>query len=742
MSTALAKQSEFAWTRGRVALLAAAGFVVLAWAIASIGGPLTPLQASAAVTYWILVSSWAPALYIMSGIGLGRAALRFFAGAKERWAIQAAVGLSIQLTVGHAINCAGVWLPGVAWNLVSLVPGVVGLALLVTSLRTGDASGGERHVRPGAWMLGLAAGGLALAVMVVAACEAPGVLWASEFGGFDVLSYHLQLPREWLEMGRLSPVTHNVYSYLPSYFESAFLTLQLWTFAPRTTADSVSGILAGDGWRALSCQMLHVGFGVVAAWMVAAGTRELVARTEIDGEAGDLTGVDAAVPLISFGARHRTSGTGWIGAACFLSVPWVVVVGSMAYNELAMCALFAGAMVVACDRGLTAIARGVLAGWLLGVACGLKPTAIVLAAPATGVALLWFSPLRSWVVVTVAALVAGAAALAPWMIRNWIACGNPVFPYVHGLFGDAHWTAEQYARFAGAHHFGGTWADRLRLLFLIDPTDPAGARHRGMMHPQWSVFFPLVGVAGVLGLAVRSVHRVAAMLVIGILLQVAAWLTLTHLQSRFLLPLAVPGATVVGVVGSGLWITTRLTKQAHPQRSLPSGRGLLSAGLVPAAVLLCAGFMSMRSLDAFWSERGGSPNRLLAVGPEGLARRDLRIGERAPVKPGEKLYLLGDSAAFYFPGPLVYHTTWDSSPLGEILRGTPSGAIAWSEKMRERGIGAVLVNPGELDRLIGASWYDPAVTLDVVGKWLRDGATVVPTVDETVLVARPREEKR
>jgi hypothetical protein len=46
----------------------------------------------------------------------------------------------------------------------------------------------------------------ALAVLLLAACCPPGTLWRSEALGFDVLSYHLQLPREWLAGGRLAPL--------------------------------------------------------------------------------------------------------------------------------------------------------------------------------------------------------------------------------------------------------------------------------------------------------------------------------------------------------------------------------------------------------------------------------------------------------------------------------------------------------------------------------------------------------
>ncbi|MGH7243185.1 MAG: hypothetical protein ACREJD_07195 [Phycisphaerales bacterium] len=706
-------------TTGRAAWIGLVGLLaLLVGAIASIGGPLTGLQGPAAAVYWIVRSCWAPTLYIASAIGLGTLALPLYREAKNRLAIQAAAGLSIQLTIGHLINWAGEWLPGIAWNIAALVPGIVGLALLVLSIRKAAQS---KQPTPGVGLWVIAAGAcvLSLAVMLVAACEAPGMLWASEFGGFDVLSYHLQLPREWLEFGRLAPLNHNVYSYLPSYFESAFLTLQLWTFAPRTTASGMSGMLADDGWRALSCQMLHVGFGVVGAWLVAGATRELIART-----------TPADSPDDGGGWLSSREG-GWIGAAAFLCVPWIVVVGSMAYNELTLCALFAGAMVVAMDRGVPAVSRALLVGWLVGVACSVKPTALIMVAPAAGIAIVWFSPARTWALLSACAMLSGLIALLPWLARNWLASGNPVFPYAHSVFGDAHWTVEQYGRFAGAHHFDGTWFDRIRMLVMLDPSDPAGPRHRGLLHPHWSVFFPLVGIAALVGVAASRIRSAAALLIGGLALQTGAWLVLTHLQSRFLIPLAIPGAMLIGLVGSGTWL------------NVASPRWMLYRRLVAITATLSAAFMAIRSLDTFWSERGGRPNQTLAFGPEALAQSYLRVGESSLVHPGERLYLLGDSTPFYVPGPLIYHTTWDTSPLGDAVRtskATSNAPFEWSGKLLDRGVDAVLISFSELDRLIESKWYDPAVSRDVVRRWLEATVPATPAKADNIelpLVVRP-----
>ncbi|MFG0259798.1 MAG: hypothetical protein ACF8LK_05530, partial [Phycisphaerales bacterium JB041] len=72
--------------------------------------------------------------------------------------------------------------------------------------------------------------------------------------------------------------------------------------------------------------------------------------------------------------------------------------------------------------------------------------------------------------------------------------------------------------------------------------------------------------------------------------------------------------------------------------------------------------------------------------------------------------LVGDSTPLYFGPGIVYHTTYDTSPLGELLRETPADAAAIARGLRERGIGWVLVNDSELRRLRQSGWYDPDVT--------------------------------
>ncbi|MEZ6319149.1 MAG: hypothetical protein R3B49_10435 [Phycisphaerales bacterium] len=83
---------------------------------------------------------------------------------------------------------------------------------------------GTLHLSGGGWAWIVA---VPIGVLVVACASPAGWLWDSEFGGFDALAYHLELPQEWMQRaGRVWPVDHNVYSYLPSYVEAAYVQVR------------------------------------------------------------------------------------------------------------------------------------------------------------------------------------------------------------------------------------------------------------------------------------------------------------------------------------------------------------------------------------------------------------------------------------------------------------------------------------------------------------------------------------
>jgi hypothetical protein len=559
----------------------------------------------------------------------------------------------------------------------------------------------------------------AVAIMLVAACNPPGWLWESEAGGYDVLEYHLQLPQEWIRLGRLQPLDHNVYSFLPGYVEAAFYHLAAMMGAPAAPQglSRTWGLLAGDGVGVLSCQWLSVGIAILAAVLVGRLVMQCGRAAVVKGDAR---------------SEKRLVTGATLAGALLLCTPWTVVVGSMAYNDLGVVVLLAGAMIAAFEDGLKPWSRGAIVGLLVGFACGCKPTAIFLAGVPAGIVLLGATPRRWWWAAAGAGTVTGLLAIAPWMTRNWLASGNPVFPFGASIFGSAHWTAEQVARYGAAHADHGPLLYRIGLLFLADPNDPAGPRHRGLLHPQWFIFFPMTVLAAAIAAIRRPLRPVVGLLTISLLAQVGAWIFLTHIQSRFLLPLAVPSCALFGLAATRPEPRTdRATALLTRARVGTRATSLLA----PAACLLQAG----AALVIFTNQRGGKPNTFLQGGPgvrTGAAfTSEERAGANAALGPdlyvnfnvpsGRIVYLLGGSTPLYFTADVLYNTTWDRWPLGEAIRAAPGDPAAWSRDLARRGVSLVLLNWVELARLSRTGWADPVVTPGAVDAWLKSGVRVI-----------------
>ena len=506
----------------------------------------------------------------------------------------------------------------------------------------------------------------AAALMLGAACIAPGILWQpTEAGGYDALEYHLQLPVEWASGGAIRGLEHNAYSWLPGLFEAAYTHLHIWS---------------GAQWEwAHAAQLLHVAMATLAA-----------------------LGIMRIVILLG-----GSSSTGGLAAAAYLATPWTVVTGSLAYNEQAMMALGAAALALALQdspsgarwpRRLNGLAIGLLCGFAMMVkltAAGMivLPIVLILVVLRRG-----WGPL-------VMLLIGASLVVAPWLIRNALATGNPVFPMFTELLGTGHWTAEQAARWERAHapHDGPLQG----LALLLSPT-------RGLLHAQFGYALPIAAAFGA-ALALRDMQtkKPAMLMLIVIASQALFWILLTHQQSRFLVPVLLPMCVLAGL-------------------ALIALRGALGGQVAVAVVVVV---QLAFSFAVYYRQAGGYAAQLI----DGTK---LMVSEVRPYQqlnrlpPGSRIYSEGFATPFYVRTPMDYHTVWDDSPLGEPLfhRG-PEAAAAW---LGEQGYTHLV-----LDRAMLSLWtspgnygYDPDVPLDALATLAREHLRLLPSPypEEPVLI--------
>ena len=651
--------SGAATVRAAVVLIpAAVALLSLVFAFAATGSPdpSTAALRFAFVIETLLTAGGVVGVWMLSAMGWGGLwAPLVRDAAHERW-LRFACGVATSLWLAHAVGAAAILAHRpMAWAM--LVGGVVLLAVPPRSgaLRIPRLSPVTLLSTP------------AIAVMLVAAASLPGWLWESESYGYDVLEYHLQLPKEWLASGRLGGLEHNVFSFLPGYVEAVYL--QIGALA--------GDLLVGAGILLRAAQLLQAALAVAGALML--GALAAGRAREALGEIQD---------------RHVA---GFVVCVVLL-VPWVQVVGSLAYNDVAVVFFFAAALMAVRGVRSRPWAAAFLAGWLVGVATGAKLTSVLLLGLPVFAALVHECAAGERVRSVVWAALGGILALGPWLLRNLVDTGNPLFPFGTEVFGLAHWSSEQLARWQDAHGFDGDAAARVR------------AAGGAILHPQYSTFFGLVAVGVAAGLWKGARLRREVTLFAGLLvLLLAGWATATHLHPRFLLPAIAPGAVLVGLVAARI---------LGPRSDVPAVRlAAMSVALVP---------MIAASVGNFRVQRGGDPSAFVSPGAfavrtgqafagdpelENVAPLSYHINFELP--EGSLVYLLGDARALYLLAPVLYHTAFDRSPLGELMRAHPGDPAAWAEGLAGLGVTHVLVSYAELDRLQRQRLYDPLVTKEV-----------------------------
>ncbi len=576
-----------------------------------------------------------------------------------RVATAGGVGLGVFSLLG-----LGLGLVGALNRPVAVAFPVVGYVLLGVDLtRRGVVAGwggpavGRWLRRPAgaAWVWVLPA--VSLTMAGVAASVWPAVLWrdSGDPHPYDVMSYHLQVPREWYEAGRIGPLGHNMFSYFPMNAEVQSLLLMHAAGGPR------------GPWAAMyAAQFVSVGYTLLMVLAVAGAVGSSLPES------------DGGRPGPSEYLRTGLGGGGWgpaIAAAVASAVPWVIMLGGVTYVEAALMCYTTLAVAWAMRAtepggsaaGSSVVRPMVVAGVMAGLACGVKITAVpmlLLAVPAAvAVAVGRSVPRRRLAVGCGAAVVAGSLVVGPWLVRNVAWAGNPVWPVGMSVLGRDHFSAGQVERFRVAH--SPPAAER-----------PIGARVGVLWRDvlaHWQYGYVLLP-AGVVAAAVRWRDRPTRVLIVTAVFIGAVWFGFTHLLPRFGVMVIPVAAIAVGRAASGrLW----------------------PAGVAVAVAAAITGWSGVGPALGKWTLPA-------ANGPLfGLTDFADIVAESAPltdaVAGGKTIGLVGDAQAFFYQVPmgrLRYHTVFDL-PAGEA-----DPVAAYADRAAEGSPDWLLVvNPAEVARL-------------------------------------------
>ncbi|NLX95400.1 MAG: hypothetical protein GXY83_04420 [Rhodopirellula sp.] len=312
---------------------------------------------------------------------------------------------------------------------------------------------------------------------------------------FDVREYHLQVPKEFYQQGRITFLPHNVYGNMAMGTEMLSL---------------LAMVIAGDWW-----------LGALAGKALIAAFAPLT-----------------ALALFAAGRRYFSTTAGVAAAVLFISVPWVIQVSMLGLVDVAagcylLLALYSLLLYARPPRpdtgGDEAWPRLLLASYLAGAAVATKyPAALFVAAPLTA-AVGWMQFRRrrwtAWKPLAVFLLAIGMGC-GLWFAKNWVLTGNPTYPLLYEVFGGKTRTAEKNRQWTQAHQPTG---------FSIGAL--VGDLGRvGLTSPWLSpLLVPMAGLA-----LFRRRHRWMALILAAYFgYFIATWWLCTHRIDRFWIP-AIP----------------------------------------------------------------------------------------------------------------------------------------------------------------------------------------------------------
>lgn len=568
--------------------------------------------------------------------------------ARWRLLLGASLGLGVTSLLVLLLGMAGVLHRAVWIGILSLfaVVGIIRVRGDLAEAAKEDGSGksgASREQVHAPWLWLVLVPFLVLALH--SASNAPGFIWAEEGYGYDVLEYHLQMPKEYLQTGRISYAPHNVYANFPMNVEMLYLLAMI-------VHDEVYDL-------GTTANMIHLMFGALTVFAVWVVGREWSPR------AGQLS-------AIAMGTA------GWFG---YLSGLAYVEHGVLFLSAIAVAALL---------RMLKHSGRRMARGWIVlcgvcsGLACGCKYTAIPLTvAPiALAIVLGLGGGLRQRAVSLLLYLVATLLPFSPWLIKNALMTGNPVFPLANNYFRayPQGWGEEECGGWDRGHAIAET--DRglgARLLALWRHV-PMDAKQR---------FGPAIILLALIGLVGRPVNRADFILLTVLFAQVLAWLFTTHLYARFAVPFLMPLSILAG-------------------RAIQGG-GIRRRTWLVAGILLPGGAWNLFFNARLYATEApvGAPASFIYNGELPGLEYFAAINHELPETA--KVLMIGDARAFYVKREVDYCVVFNRNPFSEAVeRANNTGDIL--QWLRARGYSQVLVHWNEIARLTRTYGFSPFVT--------------------------------
>lgn len=464
---------------------------------------------------------------------------------------------------------------------------------------------------------------------------------------FDVREYHLQGPKEYYQNGYVGMLPHNVYTSFPFFTEILSL---------------LGMILRQDWYRGAMCgKAVLMGFAPLTA-----------------------------VTLYAAGKRWFSHEAGWIAALVYLSTPWVYRISIIAYTEggvafFLFVSLFAYMLSLEKSEDPKAKSKGILiTGMLAGSAMACKYPGVVQVVIPLGLAVLAFpffqkesndkvkQSLKLASIYSLGVLL----TIGPWLMKNLVETGNPVYPLVYSVFGGEDWDEELNAKWKNGHSSKGYPVAEIPVNFF-DVT----------VKSDW--LSPLLfGLAPLSLLCLKTERKRILFLWLFFIYLFSSWWLLTHRIDRFWVPL-IPVIALLAGVGfqfskGKLWKMT-------------------SRGFLVLVLVYNLGYISTELCGYNGYLVDHDKAKLMT---EGLSSGIQFINEN--LTDEDKVLCIGEAAVFDTRIPVVYNTVFDYSIFEEWFSKNEPGVAHKDQEfksageiqslLKEKGVTYLLVNWAEILR--------------------------------------------
>jgi hypothetical protein len=472
---------------------------------------------------------------------------------------------------------------------------------------------------------------------------------------YDAIEYHLQGPKEYFQQGRIAFLPHNVYTSMPFSVEMLHL---------------LGMVVLGDWWRgALAGQLLVALFAPATAVLIAETARRWVSPR-----------------------------AAWFAAVVYLTTPWVDRLAVIPFVEGPLCFYHAALVGVALRAMTTEPARRArlwgIVGLLAGGAMACKYPALISAVLPFGLLALVEALRHRSPRIVLGYAIGWTVVMAPWLGKNVIDTGNPVYPLGYRVFGSQHWDAALEAKWLRAHGPRPITVDAL----ISSIVDVAG--RSDWQSPLYAALAPLAALR-------RGSRRLVLILWAYVAYLFLTWWLFTHRLDRFWIPL-LPALAVLAGIGAD-WIRSRIWS-------------ILLTGLLVVSILSNLSYIStvLCGFNEWTSDLQVLRTRVPATINRPLARLN------AVLTPENKVLLVGQATVFFLECPVVYNTVFNHETIETLAKDRTAEQVR--QALRDRGITHVYVDWQEIARYRSPDNYGftTFVTTELFAELVRVGVLGPP----------------